>query len=535
MNKDLNLIYKAYTWFKYKPGREVKSVFKGFPEIDSQPTPSSEIKHQKILFCPFAPHHLNIIREGIWAHACKLRGAEVKMITYDLFQDAIDFLNPNIKKDLSVSYKISKQLYGILKLPYIAMGDHLKKTNTKSFDFDNLQPTQIESLKHKDIFLGDLVIASSVRYFFCNGPEWDNPDFLKKARQFAKTAIILTDIYESILLEEKPDKIVSSHGIYVSWGTLFRLARKMDIPIDIYGASYRKNTLRFYHNVPQAPFPEGEWANYKGITLSPGEVNLVDKYFTTRETQKEDSISLFDGDNSLPDDLVKFISRSKKEKRKLFCLFTNISWDSFMYRKESENFKTIIEWLQANIQIFQDNSNVDLIIKAHPAEKYHKVPDKYRIKNCLPKQLPENIYFISETANVKPFDIYKQIDVGLVYTSTVCLEMAMNRIPVLSSGVGGHYEGRGFTIDPTTKEEYINTLQDLIKGTYSYEPNIDAARRYLYFRFFREAIQFDLVELKGFAINNLKFKTIDDLRFGKNKNLDIITNGILNDAVYINE
>ena len=153
----------------------------------------------------------------------------------------------------------------------------------------------------------------------------------------------------------------------------------------------------------------------------------------------------------------------------------------------------------------------------------------------MPSTLPENIYFLDENANVKAFYIYNHIDVGLVYTSTVCLEMAMMNIPVLSSGVGGHYEGKGFTMDPASRREYLDMLDGLINGILTFAPDIDAARKYLYFRFFREAINFDLVELKGWAINKINFTTVDELRFGKNKNLDTITNGFLNDSIFIND
>jgi hypothetical protein len=414
------------------------------------------------------------------------------------------------------------------------MSDYADHQDKHTFDFDNMTQTDIENLSYKGIELSDLVIASSVRYFFCNGPEWGNLEFLNKARQFARTAVVLTNIYELILDEHKPDKIVCSHGIYVSWGTLFRMARKKNIPIDIYGASYRKNTLRFYHNIPQAPFPDGEWDRYKDIPLNAEQEAVVDNYFKSRETQKEDSIVLFDENSKLPDRLKNFISDSKAQKRTLFCIFTNISWDSFMYRKETKSFNNITEWLLDNIAAFRDKKNVDLIIKAHPAENNHNVPDKYRIKNCIPEHLPENIYFIKEDANVKAFDLYKHIDYGLVYTSTVCLEMALFNIPVLSSGVGGHYEGKGFTMDPQDRNKYFEVLNDLVNGNCSFTPNIEAAKRYLYFRFFREAIRNNLIELDGFNIKRINFNGARALAYSRNKSLDIITNGILNESTYIN-
>ena len=530
----MKLLYKAYTYFKYRPGKEVKSVFKNFPETHEQPEPTSEIKNKKILFCPFAPHHLNIIREGIWAHACKLRGAEVKMLTYDLFLDAIDFINPNIKKDLSVSYKISKKLYNIIKLPYITMSSYFNKSSDLAYDFNNLEPVDIENLNHKGIVLGDLVIASSVRYFFCNGPEWDNPEFLNKARQFARSAVILTDIFESILLKEKPDKIVSSHGIYVSWGTLFRMARKMNIPIDIYGASYRKNTLRFYHNAPNAPFPVGEWNSFKNIELSKEETNRVDEYFASRSSQSQDSVTLFTENSDFPDSLNKFITKSKADNKKLFCLFSNISWDAYMFKDSTATFSSMTEWLSFTIKQFLDNTNHNLIIKAHPAEKYFKVNDKYCLRSFIPKNLTPNIFFIDNDQNVKSFDLYPLIDIGLTYLSTVSIEMAMNNIPVITAGIGGQYSNKGFTIDPNSKNEYFSLIDGFSNQQTTFVPDLSMAKKYMYFRFFREAIGEKLIDVVKYKVSSIKLKNHEDLIIGKDTTLDIICEGFLNDKPFIN-
>lgn len=530
----LKLIKKAYTYYKYLPKKEVKEVFKNFPDIRIQTEQEPSLKHNKILFCPFAPHHLNIIREGVWAHACSQRGAKVNMITCDIKLDAIDFLNPKTKKDLKASYNIAKKLYGILKLPYIAMSKFENKVDFGIFDFNTLQQKDIENLSHKGIILGDLVIASSVRYFLGIGPEWDNPEFLNKARQFAKSAFILTDIYEAILNREKPDKIVSSHGIYVSWGTLFRVARKMNIPIDIYGASYRKNTLRFYHNSPNAPFPEGEWPQYKDVSLDDLQLKILDDYFSSRAVQSEDSVTLFSGNTELPNKLVQFIKNSKKDQKKLFCLFTNISWDAYMFKDSTATFDSMTDWLSATIDHFKVNNDKNLIIKAHPAEKYFKVDSKYCVRSFIPKNLPPNIYFIDNDEDVKPFDLYPLIDVGLVYLSTVSLEMALNNITVVTAGIGGQYANKGFTIEPKTREEYLTIIDDFTSKPISFKPDIAMAKKYMYFRFFREALASTLVNVEKYKITNYNFNSIDDLAPNKEKTLDIICDGILNDEPFIN-
>ena len=526
----MKLLYKIYTLLKYYPKGKIKRLFR---DIDVQIEGRDSIKHKNIIFCPFNPHQLNIVREGIWAHACRLRGAKVKMLSYDLDLPAIDFLPPGTKKDIRVSYYIVNKLYKILKLSPVYLSKYEENTKNKEFTIKQYTPEEIINLKHKGIKLGDLVIASTIRFFYCNGPEWDNPDFLQKAREFSFTAIYLTELFGKALDDHKPDKIVSSHGIYVSWGTLFRVARAKGIPVDIYSGCYRKNTLRFYHNTPNAPLPEGEWELFKDRKLSKDETKKIDDYILTRDTQSEDIISLFSDDSKLPDKLRIALLEARRDNKKICGLFTNISWDSYMYKKDDSTFSDMVEWVNENITYFAERTDSILIVKAHPVEQYYNVPNKYRIKSGIAKELPGNIIFLDEFANVKPVDLYNYINIGLVYISTVSLEMALRKIPVLTAGVGGHYSDRGFTIDPGTKAEYFKILEDLVNDKIEYVPDIDRAKNYLFFRFFGEALENSLLNIENFKIKEYKFNSIHDLLPGKHKELDIICNGILNDSKFI--
>lgn len=524
----MKLVNSIYTLIRYYPGNKLNRIFKPI----EAPAKAQKNKYNKILFCPFAPFELNIVREGIWAHACKLKGAEVKMISYDLYLPAIDFITPGTRRDLKTSYFIVKKLFRKIGLPAIYLSDF--KNENKISDISTFGEEEISSLTYKEIPIGDLIIASTVRYFYCNGPEWDNPVFLQKARDYAKSALILAEKFENLLHAERPDKLVMSHGIYVSWGIPFRIARNQNIPVDVYGASYRKDTLRFYHDTPNAPLPESEWSHFKDIKLSSEEETEIDRYNETRSTQKEDSVTLFSEDDVFPASLKRFLEDARSSNQKVFCLFTNISWDGFMFRQDSSTFLTMVDFVEENIKYFSEKKDARLIIKAHPAEAYFKVPEKYRVKNIINKALPDNIYFIDEVADIKPVLLYDFTDMGLIYTSTVSIEMAFRNIPVLTAGVGGHYSNRGFTIDPVTKSEYFATINSFLEGKLVYKPDLEMAKRYLYYRFYTEAIKNDFLEVYKYKISKYNFSSMKALLPGKNKSLDIITEGILNDNKYIN-
>jgi len=76
-------------------------------------------------------------------------------------------------------------------------------------------------------------------------------------------------------------------------------------------------------------------------------------------------------------------------------------------------------------------------------------------------------------------------DLGLVYTTTVGLEMAMNGLPVIVSGQT-HYRGRGFTMDPDNWVAYFKLLGAVLENPKVYrlsKEQVEHAWRYAY-RFF---------------------------------------------------
>jgi len=502
--------------------------------FDSESKKKENIKHSTILFCPLNGSQINTSREALMAKFCEQEGASATML----------FVSK--KLDFSVYYKSSLQYFSYLfkvrlnrlwckkiGLKRYTVSYNGKVDSNSLFDELILNPKDFIDYTYRGVLIGDLVLADTIRYFQCFGPMWEDEKFMKVLRKSFNTAIYLTHSYEKTLKDLNPDKIVMSHGIYVLWGILFRLAKINKVPVDVYGSSYRKNTLRFYHDVPNAPMPMYNWPKFEDVQLSKGEHALINSYIKSRENQSEDNISLFSNEAKESNvELYKFIENAKSKHAKICTLYTNIAWDAYSF-SGATIFKDMAEWIIENIKFFKANPTHFLILKAHPAEVYFKVPEEFRIKSIISQfVLPENILFLDESSNVKPFALYPITDVGLVNISTVAIEMAFENKAVLTSGAGGQYAGKGFTIDPTSIQDYFEQLTQLLNNNLNFKPDLEMAKRYLFFRFFREAIPFDIVEsIDIYSIAGVKEQSIE--QFLDNKNMKIIVNGILNDEPFL--
>jgi len=88
---------------------------------------------------------------------------------------------------------------------------------------------------------------------------------------------------------------------------------------------------------------------------------------------------------------------------------------------------------------------------------------------------------------VNTYDIVEITDLGLVYTTTVGMEMAMSGLPVIVVG-NTHYRGKGFTLDPSSWDGYFELLNRVLVDPGSHRPSqtqVDQAWNYAY-RFFFE-------------------------------------------------
>jgi hypothetical protein len=88
---------------------------------------------------------------------------------------------------------------------------------------------------------------------------------------------------------------------------------------------------------------------------------------------------------------------------------------------------------------------------------------------------------------VNTYDLIESAHVGLVYTSTAGLEMAMHGVPVVTAG-RTHYRGKGFTDDPDSLPAYFDALDRRLAeppGRLLSPDQVELAWRYAH-RFFFE-------------------------------------------------
>ena len=172
-------------------------------------------------------------------------------------------------------------------------------------------------------------------------------------------------------------------------------------------------------------------------------------------------------------------------------LCTNVVGDSLALNRQVFT-EGMAEWLKMTVDYFSGRSDVQLVVRVHPAELILAGNPSVEIVSDTFPDLPENIVLIPPESKINTYDLIEMAHLGLVYTTTVGLEMAMSGVPVITAG-GSHYRGRGFTYDPSTSYDYLKAIDKRIaepRDRRLPDDQIELAIRYAYLFFFEYPFRF---------------------------------------------
>jgi hypothetical protein len=174
------------------------------------------------------------------------------------------------------------------------------------------------------------------------------------------------------------------------------------------------------------------------------------------------------------------------EDKKLVLLCTNVVGDSLALDRQVFTMG-MADWLVKTVAHLADREDCVLVVRVHPGELLGAGhPSREIIHKSLP-DLADKVILIPPESDINTYDLVDLAHVGLVYTTTVGMEMAMAGVPVVVAG-DTHYRGKGFTHDPASIEHYFETLDALVEeplGRRLPAEQVEAAVRYAY-RFFFE-------------------------------------------------
>jgi hypothetical protein len=480
MNIEINpyskgILQKVYNKYFYSLPKYYKIFYKNVNH------PASTTK-KILIYAAIGDMYLSPL-EILMYHLLRSKGVEVHYLVYDDTIPLIELTTKNVVVNEGKVAFMSKLVKKTKANLTAAKVDFRFIEISAKIDTILTEPKTLEevlSYKYEDVDFGDIVKGVMFRYYSSLS---FGTDALEISKSFLKTS--LTNYIQVKELNEKNnyDYVMFSHGIYCTWQPVLNYCRNNNVDFVCYDRAKIKNTCNFNLNIASPVWDiTAAWIRLMDYKLNNQEFQKVNAYLKERELQKGDVFAYNFSEKEK--DLSKLREKYNiKPKVKIITFFTNLIWDAANVSRDIA-FKSPLECIQKTIDKYKDIDNVHLLFRSHPAEMIIGSNERYgSLIRDMYHVLPNNVSIIEPEDNINSFSVLELSDIGVVHTSTVGLEMAIEGKPVILISET-HYRDKGFTYDTTSEENFFDTLHKLLNEPKPLQNQIELAKKYFYLMMF---------------------------------------------------
>lgn len=267
-----------------------------------------------------------------------------------------------------------------------------------------------------------------------------------------------------LIKENHYDRIVMLNGGILEFGAVFSFITEQKVPIStMEGWGEKEVVVSSGANVMTMDISE-YWQRDEPHILTSDRKARVQRVIDSRQRMRSEGVSVFryqSADVAPAEQIRRELNLIPNLPVVLIC--PNVPYDAAYYVEGKRCFSTMWEWLVNTIEYFVRRDDCQIIIRSHPAEPYYKAKETTLslIAEHFPC-LPKNIQVVAPDADINTYSIMDIADLGIVYWSTTGMEMALRGIPVVCGVPALYYNGKGFTLDPSTSQEYFSMISNII-------------------------------------------------------------------------
>lgn len=149
-------------------------------------------------------------------------------------------------------------------------------------------------------------------------------------------------------------------------------------------------------------------------------------------------------------------------------VFSQVLWDANLFYGD-DLFEDAGEWFVETVRAACANPALNWLIKLHPANvwkrKYEGITQEYAERVLINQAigaLPAHVTLIAADDDISTLSLFESIDYGVTVRGTSGMELVCFGKPCVTAGTG-RYSGLGFTLDSTSREQYLQRLGSLHK------------------------------------------------------------------------
>jgi hypothetical protein len=289
--------------------------------------------------------------------------------------------------------------------------------------------------------------------------EVDHQSSLYRLRSARNRAACLAAL--NLMQAEKPEVVLIPNGLVTELGAFYQAARHLDLTTITYEFNDQREQIWLARNdVVMRQDTQAMWpTTYEKPLTDPQREKIA-----ALEAARSAASTYGKGTRQWQDTAAAGAGRVRKklqlDARPVVLLPTNVLGDSLTLGRHIFA-PSMAEWIKRTVHYFLARQDVQLVVRVHPGERLAKGTSMMAVVEGALEGGANNIHVVGPLDTVNTYDVMDLADLGLAYTTTVGLEMAMRGVPVIVAGQT-HYRERGFTWDPASWEEYFSMLDSLL-------------------------------------------------------------------------
>lgn len=483
---------------------------------------SNRNQKEKVIIIPFLTtgNSIFLLINILLAYRFQKKGYRSIFIICDKFLPICT--NERLYKTRKEDAHICNNCYGpypylskMIGAEFIKLSEYFKQQSVIEIEqiLDKLNSIkECKSFVYKDLPLG-VYAENSVLRFFLTGELQETIEHVNVYKKFLKTLIYFSSSFEEIIKtkELKPELMLFYNGT---------------LSIETYMREFCHN-----HNIDYVTHETYVGSN-SWVYKKNGEVMKLnwDEYFDASKIlslkEEKQAREFIEGlrfgklmyeklNNTVPLD-------NRLIENDFVVLFTNLNFDTTVIGRNPV-FDSMQNWIDEVIEywIAQD-IKTKLIIRIHPAElKLVTASEDFvapKIKNKIKGK--ENIILFEATDEVDSYTLIENMKFGLIYSSTIGLEIAYYGKNCLIGG-DAFYKNQNFVIPSENKNDYFEKLKNLLFMPLVAIENKNDILRFIHFIYFERVNWLNGITMDHKNhLNVFNFRSIEELEHTNEETLN---------------
>jgi hypothetical protein len=464
-------------------------------------------------------------------HALKLRGAEVEYVLCDgLYTDCDQFwgaISPRPANACTMCQMQVTKLVAEMGMDFHWLGRYLTTDEGREAKrwAQSLAAGELATATYGEWRVGEWVRGSVQSHFRSNEPDVADPAVERVLRSYAYSGLIACFALDRLLAETAPDVLLLFNGRQSSTRVALELARARDVRVVVHERGTRNETLMLIENETclSLEYLRQYWRDWGDVPLTREELEATVRLMAEREQGRELPWTAYTIAPQ-PDEQVRS-QLGLRPDRPTWVLFTSSDDEVAGDADWGSRFVSQHDWIRRTVEHARRTPEIDLVVRVHPNTGSRRSTGANRAQleemRRLAEDLPPNVRMIAPEDEVSSYSLMDLAALGLVWTSTVGIEMACKGKEVVVAA-GNYVHGTPFahTVeDPAAYERMLESFAGLAPAAVS--PEIRRlALRHAYGLFFRTGIPFPLVRMKTVHDGELAYRSLDALLPGRDAGVD---------------